>query len=67
MLTEFTIQAVIIHTLSIGIHTLANGHPISFNRKRFIYLQINGFLGKWPDKSTTSYDMLDFESDIENL
>ena len=22
---------------------------------------------KWPDKSTTSYALLDFESDIENL
>ena len=22
---------------------------------------------KWPDKSTTSYDMLDFESDLENM
>ena len=24
-------------------------------------------LTKWPEKSTTSYDMLDFESDIENV
>ena len=23
--------------------------------------------GKWPDKSTTRYAMLDFESEIENL
>ena len=25
------------------------------------------FTKKWPDKSTTSYALLDFESDIENL
>ena len=27
----------------------------------------NYFLMKWPDKSTTSYDMLDFKSYIKSL
>ena len=28
---------------------------------------ISTFLNKWPDKSTTSYDMIDFKSYITNL
>ena len=29
--------------------------------------EYHGYREKWPDKSTTSYDMLDFKSYIENL
>ena len=35
--------------------------------KSFISSVVIRLRYKLPDKSTTSYDMLDFESDIENL
>ena len=51
----------------------SNDHRINdrvfFNsRQKNMYNEFFCHVGRlWPDKSTTSYAMLDFESDIENL
>ena len=40
---------------------------VNFSKKGICFLKHLRVEVKWPDKSTTSYAMLDFESDKENL
>ena len=37
------------------------------SENKILYILQDKFRNKWPDKSTTSYAMQDFKSDIENL
>ena len=46
---------------------ISSGEKGRGRKKIKIKIKIMGAWKKWPDKSTTSYAMLDFESDIENF
>ena len=47
--------------------SLSSQNPCTQNIINYPVTLENTQVNKWPDKSTTSYAMLDFESDIENL
>ena len=54
--------------LKIVWQTCYSGHKLSAIGQKWLKTdKIVRKAVKWPDKSTTSYAMLDFESDIENL